>query len=144
MRSNCPTGRGSNHAVDGVEWVPQIWGKYALKNISQMNTTFIAGSRYIFSFNEPDHSGSSYLPPSEGAERWPQMIALGSAFNLTVIAPCVSNYASGQWWLSEWNKGCVNATGKACQFDHMCLHVSMQRLGQRRARRRRLVVDDNP
>ena len=53
VRSNCPTGQGSNHAVNGVEWVPMIWGKYALKNISQMNTTFIAGARYIFSFNEP-------------------------------------------------------------------------------------------
>ena len=88
-----------------------------------MNTTFIAGAKSIFSYNEPDHSGSSYLPPLEGAARWPDMVALARAFNLTLVAPCVSNYASGQWWLGEFNAACKNATGAICEFDHMCLHT---------------------
>jgi hypothetical protein len=88
-----------------------------------MNTTFIRGARYIFSFNEPDHSGSSWLPPAEAAVRWPNMVELARAFNLTLVAPCVANYAAGQWWLQTWNEGCKNATGKPCAFDHMCLHT---------------------
>lgn len=38
----------------------------------------------------------------------------------------MSNYASGQWWLSEWNAGCRNLTGTNCTFDHMCLHTYFQ------------------
>lgn len=121
-RSGCPS-RQRDHNVLGVEYIPMIWGKYALKNISEMNTTFIKGASTILSFNEPDHSGSSYLDPTEGAERWPDMVALARAFNLTLVAPCVANYASGQWWLSTWNAGCKNLTGKPCEFDHMCLHT---------------------
>jgi hypothetical protein len=121
-RSGCAS-RQPDHNVLGVEYVPQIWGKYALKNITQMNTTFISGARYIFSFNEPDHSGSSYLPPLEGAQRWPDMVQLAQAFNLTLVAPCVSNYASGQWWLSAWHSGCRNLTGQPCFFQHSCLHT---------------------
>jgi len=122
-RSGCPTSTQKNHNVAGVEYVPQIWGKYALKNISNMNTTFIQGARFIFSFNEPDHSGSSWLPPEEGAARWPDMVALARAFNLTLVAPCVSNYASGDWWLSTWHAACKNLTGHTCPFDHTCLHT---------------------
>ena len=88
-----------------------------------MNVTFIKGAKYIFGYNEPDHSGSSYLAPLEGAQRWPNMVALAQAFNLTVVAPCVANYASGQWWLSTWNAACKNLTGQPCYFDHMCLHT---------------------
>lgn len=121
-RSGCPS-RQRDHNVDGVEYVPMIWGKYALKNITQMNTTFIRGARAIFSFNEPDHTGSSWLPPAEAAERWPDMVELARAFNLTLVAPCVANYAGGQWWLETWNAGCKNATGKPCSYDHMCLHT---------------------
>ena len=122
-RSNCSAPRQPGHSVLGVEYVPQIWGKFALKNISEMNTTFISGARYILSFNEPDHSGSSFLPPLEGAQRWPQMVELARAFNLTLVAPCVSNYASGDWWLAAWHGGCRNLTGANCSFDHSCLHT---------------------
>jgi len=52
-----------------------IWGKWALANA----TTVIAelknhtpDARFIFGFNEPDHSGS-YLNPSDAAARWPAM-----------------------------------------------------------------------
>lgn len=121
-RAGCPS-RQRDHSVDGVEYIPMIWGKYALKNISDMNTTFFIGARTIFSFNEPDHTGSSFLPPAEAAERWPNMVALARAFNLTLVAPCVSNYASGQWWLAAFNEGCKNLTGKSCAYDHMCLHT---------------------
>jgi hypothetical protein len=51
------------------------------------------------------------------------MVALASLFNLTLVAPCVSNYNSGQWWLETWNAGCRNLTGANCAFDHTCLHT---------------------
>jgi len=123
VRSNCNIERQRQPNWHGVEYIPMIWGKYALKNISDMNTTFIAGASAIFSFNEPDHSGSSWLPPAEAAERWPNMVALARAFNLTLVAPCLSNYASGDWWMSTFNQGCRNLTGSNCTFDHTCLHT---------------------
>jgi hypothetical protein len=122
-RSGCAVYPSGAQLLSGVEYIPQIWGKFALKNLSDMNTTFIKGARYIFSFNEPDHSGSSYLPPEEGAARWPNMVALADAFNLTLIAPCVSNFESGQWWLETWHKACVNLTGSNCSYSHTCLHT---------------------
>ena len=121
-RSGCSSS-GPNHAWQGVEYVPQIWGKYALKNISNMNVTFIQGASSIFSFNEPDHTGSSWLPPAEAAERWPNMVALARAFNLTLVAPCLSNSAGGQWWMETWNAGCRTLTGTYCSYDHTCLHT---------------------
>jgi hypothetical protein len=45
----------------------------------------IAGASTIFSFNEPDHSGSSYLSPLEGAERWPNMQQLADVFKYAEI-----------------------------------------------------------
>lgn len=54
-RSGCASS-GPSHAMLGAEYVPMIWGKYALKNITEMNVTFIQGASSIFSFNEPDHS----------------------------------------------------------------------------------------
>jgi hypothetical protein len=119
LRSGCSQGL----SVDGVAYIPMIWGKFALHNTSEMNVTFIRGAEAIFSFNEPDHSGSSYLPPLEGAQRWPQMVALARAFNLTLVAPCVSNYASGAWWLATWHAACRNLTGANCSYDHTCLHT---------------------
>jgi hypothetical protein len=122
-RSGCATPANGESFLSGVEYVPMVWGKFALHNVSQMNTTFIRGARYIFSFNEPDHSGSSYLPPAEGAARWPDMVALASLFNLTLVAPCVSNFESGEWWLAAWHAACRNSTGAPCAHDHSCLHT---------------------
>lgn len=47
VRSGCPTAPNGSSFISGVEWVPMIWGKYALKNVTQMNVTFIRGARYI-------------------------------------------------------------------------------------------------
>jgi hypothetical protein len=102
--------------------VPQIFSKYALANISNINATFLRHAKYVLGYNEPDHDGS-YLKPADGADRWPAMEALADAWNLTLVAPCVSNYASGQWWLQQFNQECNRTLGRPCRFDHMCLHT---------------------
>jgi hypothetical protein len=76
-----------------------IWGKWALKNATAVIADLRISAphaRYLFSFNEPDHSGS-YLKPQDAAERWPAMEQVAHALNLTVVAPCVSNFKSGLW-----------------------------------------------
>lgn len=115
-RSNC------SGLPPDVEYVPMQWGRYGLRNISAYNTTFLAKAKYFLGYNEPDHSGSSWMKPEEGAALWPNMVALARAFNLTLVAPCVSNFESGQWWLAEFNKYCQNLTGASCEFEHTCLH----------------------
>ena len=113
---------GPGHLVDGAEYVPMIFSKFALANISRINTTFLQGARYVFGYNEPDHSGT-YLKPKDGADRWIHMEQLADAYNLTLVAPCVSNYASGEWWLHEFNQECNASFGRPCRFDHMCVHT---------------------
>ena len=45
-----------------------------------------SNTRYIFGYNEPDHSGSSYLSPAEGAERWVAMETVADTLNLTLVS----------------------------------------------------------
>ena len=87
--SNCTT----NQRKD-LEYVPMIWGKWALSNATNVireltELTRVSPIRSIFGFNEPDHSGS-YLKPQDAAERWPAMEHVAESLNLTLISPCVS------------------------------------------------------
>ena len=108
--------------VSGVEYIPMIFSKYALANTSNINQTYLEGAKYIFGYNEPDHSGS-YLDPKQGADRWLAMEALARTWGLLLVAPCVSNYASGQWWLQQFDLECRAKYGRPCHSDHMCLHT---------------------
>ena len=49
-----------------------------------MNVTFIAGASTIFSFNEPDTTGSSSISPEQAAELWPDMVQLADTFKCVV------------------------------------------------------------
>ena len=40
--------------MGGAEYVPQIWSKYALANISNINATFLRGARFVLGYNEPE------------------------------------------------------------------------------------------
>eukprot|EP00039_Didymoeca_costata_P000795 m.47281 g.47281 ORF g.47281 m.47281 type:complete len:423 (-) comp10477_c0_seq1:565-1833(-) len=107
------------------EYVPMIWGKWTLKNVTALIETLKAnasGARYIFGFNEPDHSGS-YLNPEDGASRWPAMEQVAAQLNLTLISPCVSNYESGEWWLHQFSEAFKNSTGRLPRMDMMCVHI---------------------
>lgn len=127
---------GNKTIPKNAEYVPQIWGHWTLKNATvviqglrdlQKNISAAGGKtmQHIFGFNEPDHSGS-YLKPIDGAKAWPAMEQVASAMNLTLISPCVSNYASGEWWLNTFREAHVNYTGREPRFDHMCVHAYFQ------------------
>eukprot|EP00041_Stephanoeca_diplocostata_P008782 m.130949 g.130949 ORF g.130949 m.130949 type:complete len:414 (+) comp17475_c0_seq22:99-1340(+) len=108
-----------------AEYVPMIWGKWALANTTQLIADLAEnapGARYIFGFNEPDHTGS-YLKPADAAARWGNMEIVAEALNLTIVSPCVSNYDSGLWWLNEFRDNFRNATGREPRMDHMCVHA---------------------
>ena len=111
-----------------AEYVPMVWGKWALANashvISELESNPVTrDARFIFGFNEPDHSGS-YLKPQDAAARWPGMELIARARNLTLVAPCVSNYNSGQWWLQTFVAAYKNMTaGGSPRMDHMFVHA---------------------
>jgi hypothetical protein len=108
-----------------AEYVPMVWGKWALKNATALEADLRAhapGARFVFGFNEPDHSGS-YTKPTDAAARWPAMEAAAAALRLTLVSPCVSNYASGDWWLKTFRAAFVNASGREPRMDHMCVHA---------------------
>lgn len=105
--------------------VPMIWGEWALGNTSALIDTLrenAPDSRFIFGFNEPDHSGS-YLKPEVAAERWPGMETVADALNLTLVSPCVSNFASGKWWLNTFIKAFADKMQRKPRMDMMCVHV---------------------
>ena len=131
-----------------AEYIPMIWGKWG--EWTQQETdirTHAPSARFLFSYNEPDHSGSSYLNPADAADRWENMERLAWSLNVTLIGPCVSNYNSGEWWLHTFSESFANTTGRQPRMDHMCLHackhescppcraVWIQRLGLTRANR---------
>jgi len=107
-----------------AEYVPMVWGKWALGNASSLIASLRQSApkaKFIFGFNEPDHSGS-YLKPQDGAARWLAMETVADALNLTLVSPCVSNYASGEWWLATFRAAFRNITKREPRMDHMCLH----------------------
>eukprot|EP00035_Acanthoeca_spectabilis_P014581 m.280991 g.280991 ORF g.280991 m.280991 type:complete len:284 (+) comp16171_c0_seq2:2950-3801(+) len=107
-----------------AEYVPMIWGKWALANSTNLIEVLrekAPHAQYVFGFNEPDHSGS-YLKPQDAAGRWGSMETVADTLNLTLISPCVSNYASGAWWLTTFRSSFKNITGREPRMDHMCLH----------------------
>jgi hypothetical protein len=107
-----------------AEYVPMIWGKWGKWQQQEADIRASApDARFLFSYNEPDHSGSSYLKPSDGASRWENMERLAWALNVTLVGPCVSNYNSGEWWLSTFSAAFHNLTGRQPRMDHMCLHA---------------------
>jgi hypothetical protein len=108
--------------MSGVEYVPQIFSRYALANISNINPTYLRNAKYVFGFNEPDHDGS-YMKPADGAARWEHMEELADKYDLTIVGPCVSNFNSGEWWLDQFRGIFKNNTGREPRFDHMCLHT---------------------
>jgi hypothetical protein len=63
------------------------------------------------------------MKPQDGAARWEHMEELADKFNLTIVGPCVSNFESGEWWLSQFRESFRNNTGREPRMDHMCLHT---------------------
>ena len=107
-----------------AEYVPMIWGKWATSNVTATVADIrkLGKVRYLFGFNEPDHSGS-WEDPVDAAKRWPNMERIADALNVTLISPCVSNYQSGLWWLDTFRAAFKNATGRSPRMEHMCLHA---------------------
>jgi hypothetical protein len=112
--------------VNGVDYIPQIFSRYALANISNIDPQYLTNATYIFGFNEPDHSGS-YMKPQDGAARWEHMEELADKFNLLIVGPCISNFNSGEWWLSEFREIFKNNTGREPRMDKRgwttCAHI---------------------
>ena len=110
-----------------AEYIPMIWGKWGEWTQQEADIRAHApNARFLFSYNEPDHSGSSYLSPADAADRWENMERLAWSLNVTLVGPCVSNYNSGEWWLHTFSQGFANITGRQPRMDHMCLHACKQ------------------
>jgi hypothetical protein len=51
--------------VQGVEYVPQLWGKGHLVKAGALNTTLFSESKYLMAFNEPDQFSQSCVPRAD-------------------------------------------------------------------------------
>eukprot|EP00054_Salpingoeca_dolichothecata_P008953 m.50697 g.50697 ORF g.50697 m.50697 type:complete len:308 (+) comp18068_c0_seq3:57-980(+) len=103
------------------EFVPCIWGKGVVIH-DTVNTTLLAKAKYLMTWNEPDQYGQSWVHPYNASQLWPKITALAHKFNLSIVAPCVSNADGASWWLKSWAGNCTKMYGKMCEFDFACTH----------------------
>ncbi|KAK0613809.1 glycosyl hydrolase catalytic core-domain-containing protein [Immersiella caudata] len=108
----------------GLEFVPMCWGITKgfpatwAKNAQKM---IDAGSKALFSFNEPDHAAQANLSPEQAAA---SHIELMNPFagKARIGAPSITNSGSsnqGIGWLKRWFEVC---DGK-CAVDFVNIHI---------------------
>ena len=103
-----------------AEYVPMIAG---LDGLASVNETRIRGSKYLIGYNEPENHHK--IKAADGARYWSGVEALAERHNLTLVAPCVGNYAhpNDKKWLKDWQTACQQLYGRPCRHDHVCTHV---------------------
>ena len=114
----CPLNKVNGGGM--AEYVPMI---SSLSGLASVNETRIRGSEYLLGYNEPENH--QQVNASDGARYWLGVEALAAQHNLTLVAPCVGNYAhdSDKKWLKDWQTACQQLYGRPCHYDHVCTHA---------------------
>jgi hypothetical protein len=108
----------------GLEFVPMCWGitkGFPATWASNAQKMISAGSKALFSFNEPDHSAQANLSPGQAAA---SHIELMNPFagKARIGAPSITNSGSpnqGISWLRQW----VNECNGRCVYDFVNIHI---------------------
>jgi Glycosyl hydrolase catalytic core len=88
----------SANQPDDIEWVPMIWGGFAMENVRQRIETYVmpfvltGQVKRIFGYNEPDSPLQSNIPVERALNIWP---ALESA-NVSLVSPSCAQ-PGGEW-----------------------------------------------
>jgi Glycosyl hydrolase catalytic core len=109
--------------LPGLEYVPMLWGTdYISGWASAASSAIESGSTHLLSFNEPDISTQSNLPPSEAASLH---IANMNQFSsqAQIGSPAVSNGVGssppmGITWLQQFFDACAGD----CEVDFIAFH----------------------
>ncbi|KAL7923048.1 hypothetical protein ACQKWADRAFT_291084 [Trichoderma austrokoningii] len=104
-------------------YIPTLWStdpSHSTGFAAQVETLIAAGSKAIFSFNEPDIASQANMSPSEAASAHQQWLNQYSG-KVQIGAPAVSNSGSanqGADWLKQWVAACAGN----CAFDFVNMH----------------------
>jgi len=90
-------------------FVPMIWGRDNIKDISKVNKSAPA----LLGFNEPNNAGQSNLSPQEAASYWPQLMATG----MRLGSPAVDAGTTAYTWLDQFFGNC-----SGCRVDFIAVH----------------------
>jgi hypothetical protein len=102
-------------------FVPMVWGRGSLSSIASIYPEF----EYLYTFNEPNHSGQSNITPGEAASYWPIIEDAARNNSALIGAPTVGPCNSGPpkcvnthtGWLDEFFTLCNN-----CKVDFLNVH----------------------
>ncbi|KAI5462279.1 hypothetical protein BGZ63DRAFT_326901, partial [Mariannaea sp. PMI_226] len=128
FHENCPNcgwaynwGDNKGDLDSSIPFIPTMWGpSHAATWETNANSAIAAGSKVLFSFNEPDITTQSTLSPADAAKYHIQYLNPFSSKAL-IAAPSVSNSGSdgqGLSYLAQW----IEACNGECHFDFCNIH----------------------
>ena len=112
-----------NHP-DGIEFVPQFWGKnsISLETIQALKPHIESGKiKYLIGFNEPDLEGQANMTVAEAIQKWSELEQLLKAEDLydkvALVSPVVAHDYSN-WFIPFLNQ----AFTLGFKIDYLAIH----------------------
>jgi hypothetical protein len=108
----------------GLSFVPMLWGTtkgFPATWAANAQRMIDAGSKYLFSFNEPDNLGQANMSPEDAARAHIQYMN-PFAGKAQIGAPAITNSGQpneGTRWLARWFTAC----GGQCACDFVNIHI---------------------
>ncbi|KYK57632.1 hypothetical protein DCS_04644 [Drechmeria coniospora] len=115
------TGLSSN-----LNYVPMLWGDQSDRAStwdSNAEKAIASGSKALFSFNEPDHTGQANLSPQQAAASHTKYMNK-YAGRILIGAPAITNSGNaneGIQWLQNFVSVC-NSQSEKCHYDFCNVH----------------------
>jgi len=118
---------GGAYPIEGVVYVPMVWG--GSFNVNEVVANIPDDAEYLLGFNEPNFTDQANLTPAQAAALWPQIEEIAGIKNLKIVAPalnycgnCVDipgtdNDSDPVEWLDAFFAECPG-----CQVDYIAIH----------------------
>lgn len=111
-------------SIPGVEYIPLLWGTgsdFTGQWLVNAKKAIAAGSKTIFSFNEPDISSQANMAPAVAAAAYKTFMMPLANQGAKLCAPAVTNGggAMGLTWLQSFLDACKPL---GCQIDCLNIH----------------------
>ncbi|KAF2858821.1 glycoside hydrolase family 128 protein [Piedraia hortae CBS 480.64] len=105
-----------------LNFIPTLWGtaeEFVSVWKENAQSAIDNGSKYLFSFNEPDNSAQANMSPGEAAAAYKQYMMPFAGKGVKLCAPSITNAGGnmGLNWLTSFIEAC-----DGCQIDCLNLH----------------------
>ncbi|KAF2687673.1 glycoside hydrolase family 128 protein [Lentithecium fluviatile CBS 122367] len=108
--------------IGSIEFIPTLRSLDRAESWSAaIDTAAAAGTKVVFTFNEPDMAGQANMGVDAACSAWKQYVAplVAKHSGINFVAPSVSSSTSanqGLDWLTQFQKNCPEATFTAVNF----------------------------